>query len=202
MADEEKFNCPPNSLGNMSKQNGKISALFFSTVYTGFLCLLLIACGLDRSMDDMHESNQGPAIDPDKFTLDVKDAGTRINNFVAIKITPGSPSMNAEDFFVTASIVNNNGIVKGAAANKKKGSKYTAELKDCNVATLSYTTLKPKQDNQGSPIKFKVNVMPDATIRKGDSYTLDVKIERKVRNSHTETHRETLKRGALQTMSL
>ena len=50
----------------MSKQHGKLLAFLPATVYTWFLCLLLVACGFDDGADDANENSQGATIYPKK----------------------------------------------------------------------------------------------------------------------------------------
>ncbi len=167
----------------MARQRSKTATLLFATVYVGFLCLLQVACKPDRAADDP-ESN---LIDPDKFSLELEDV-TQKSNLVAVKITPGSPGMNLKEFLITASIVDNKGIVRGAA--NKQGSKvpaYTADLNGCGVATLSHRILKAKKDSQGKPITLRAQAIPGTSIKQGDTYTLTVTVERKGSHAHTET---------------
>ena len=101
----------------MSIKRSKTSALLFATVFTGFLCLFQVACQFGSNTD---KDNQEPSIDPDKFGLeDPSDRSNYQKNFVEVKIIPGSPTMNVKDFFVTATIAENNGIVRGAVSKKK-----------------------------------------------------------------------------------
>jgi hypothetical protein len=167
----------------MARQRSKIATLLFTTVYIGFLCLCQVTCSPSISTN-----TQEPEIDPDKFALCIEDKSTNKNNFVAVRITPGSPGMNVEEFRVTASVAADQGTVKGAT-NKKggEGLDYTKDLSGCSIPALSHNILKAKQDGQGPPITFRVQVIPGATIKKGDRYTLTVTVERKGDNAHTET---------------
>jgi hypothetical protein len=167
----------------MARQRRKTSALLFATVYVGFLCLCQVACMPNKI-------TQEPEIDPDKFALSREDKSTNKNNFVVVKITPGSPGMNVKEFWVTASITADQGTVKGAT-NKKggKGLDYTEDLNSCSVAALAYSILKAKEDSQGAPITFRLQVIPGVTIKKADQYTLTVKVARR---GHTETKSITL----------
>ncbi len=163
----------------------KNKALRRFAVYIFIVCLLQGACEPNGAVGDP-ESN---LIDPDKFVLEItEDERATNNNIVVVKITPGCPDMNVGDFLITASIVDNKGIVKGAA-NKQgsKGPAYTADLNGCSVATLAHRILKVKKDSQGKPITFRAQVMLGASIKQYDQYTLTVKVQRKGNHPHIAT---------------
>jgi hypothetical protein len=163
----------------------KNKALRRFSVYIFIVCLLQGACEPNRAVGDP-ESN---LIDPDKFALEItEDKRATNNNVVVVKITPGSPDMHSEDFLITASIVDNKGMVRGAA-NKQgsKGLAYTADLNGCSVATLSHKILKAKKSSQGKPITFRAQAMLGASIKQSDQYTLTVQVQRKGSNPHIAT---------------
>jgi hypothetical protein len=169
----------------MWKRSNKTSALLLPIVCAGFLCLCQVAC---EPNNDTDSSLQGPVITPDKFLLDVKDIENR-ENLVSIRITPGSPDMRLEEFFVTAFIVDDGGrgAVQGRP-NKEGGREigFTIDLNDCNVATLDYKIPETKH-GQKAPITFEAQVNPGTTIKVGETYTLVVTVERKGNKPHTET---------------
>ncbi len=169
----------------MWKRSNKTSALLLPIVYAGFLCLCQVAC---EPNNDTDSSLQEPVITPDKFLLDVKDIKNR-ENLVSIRITPGSPDMHLEEFFVTAFIVDDGGrgAVQGRP-NKEGGREigFTIDLNACNVATLDYEIPETKH-GQKAPITFEAQVNPGTTIKVGETYTLVVTVERRGNKPHTET---------------
>ena len=168
----------------MWKRSNKTSALLLPIVCAGFLCLCQVAC---EPNNDTDSSLQGPVITPDKFLLDVKDIENR-ENLVSIRITPGSPDMRLEEFFVTALIVDDGGrgAVQGRP-NKEGGREigFTIDLNACNVATLDYEIPETKH-GQKAPITFEAQVNPGTTIKVGETYTLVVTVERRGNKPHTE----------------
>jgi hypothetical protein len=164
----------------------KNKALLFSTVCIGLLCLCQVACSLDGS-------TQEPEIDPDKFGVKLSDV-TRKRNFVIVSITPGSSGMMLKDFFVTASLADNEGTVTGSSGRNGNNFVYGKELNNCNLDKLFLTSKKSNclgaNDTcfeQGKKVSFKIEAIPNTSIKEGDQYTLTVKIERKGSNPHTET---------------
>ncbi len=167
----------------------KNKALLFSTVGMGLVFLLQVSCKPDRATDDP-ESN---LIDPDKFSLELEDV-TQKRNLVTVKITPGSPGMNLGEFFVTASLSDNQSGIKGSSAKMKKGFVYNETLNNCHLEKLFLTNKQSgclgKDDThfaQGGKVAFRIEVKPGASVKQGDKYTLTVKVERKGSHPHIET---------------
>lgn len=171
----------------------KNKALLFSTVCIFLLCLLQAACAPNGEVDDP-ESN---LIDPDKFALEVKEIyknqGT--DNTMTVKITPGSPGMCLGDFFVTASLEDNMGIVRGSSNRGANGFLCESTLDEQRLENLFLTNQQSnclgKEDThfaQGKKVAFRIKAIPGAAIKKGDTYTLTVKVERKGSHPHTETN--------------
>jgi hypothetical protein len=152
----------------------KNKVLLPSALCICLLCLLQVACKPGNAEDNTVDADtQELSIDPGKFALDVEDRSTANNNIVAVKITPGGNDISLEEFFVTASIVENKGTVKGAVKKTQgKGLDYTVDLNGCCVATLSHTILKARKNSQGNTITFRAQVTPDASIKTGNTYTL------------------------------
>lgn len=179
----------------------KNKVLLSFALCVSLLCLLQVACKSDNTASNTDDA-QELSIDPSKFTLDVADRSTTNNNIVAVKIIPGSNDISLEEFFVTASIVENKGTVKGAVKKTQgKGLDYTVDLNGCCVATLSHTILKARKNSQGNTITFRAQVTPDASIKTGNTYTLIVQVERKGRYPHiaTQSTELTAKRDGVDT---
>jgi hypothetical protein len=155
----------------------------------GLLCLLQVACKPNGAVDDP-ESN---LIDLDKFGVTLNDA-TRKRNLVIVSIEPGSSGMMLEDFFITASLEDNKGVVSGNMG-EKKGSNliYDVALQDRCLEVLflqSPSSCLGKNDTrfgQGKKVSFRLEAMPGAAVKTGDKYTLTVKVERKGSHPHIET---------------
>jgi ribosomal protein S19 len=176
----------------------KNKALLSFTVCISLLCLLHISCAPNGEVDDP-ESN---AIHPDQFALNVKEIyknqGT--DNTIRVEITPGSSGMMLREFFVTASLEDNKGIVHGNRGKKKSGKPvYDVILQDHRLESLfiqSPSSCLGKEDThfaQGEKVSFRIKAIPDATIKRGDRYTLTVKVEREGSNPHTKTKSITMK---------
>ena len=169
------------------QRNKILISLFLTLVHSSLLCLFLVACGPNGNTYDTDLDTPPLAIDPDQFALSVEDKSTSKNNFISIKITPGSPEMGVEEFCVTAFIVDGKGTAKGGVnKNNGNGPDYIVDLNGCSIATLSPKKLKTKKDGQGSPITFRIQAIPSKAVKKGDRYTLTIKIEHKGSNPHTE----------------
>mmetsp|Transcript_2778 Transcript_2778/g.6185 ORF Transcript_2778/g.6185 Transcript_2778/m.6185 type:complete len:635 (+) Transcript_2778:9524-11428(+) len=182
----------------------KIFRLLFCLVHVSFSSLSLVACGDNNDPDDedstgksIEAKSQDPVVDPGKFALVLKDV-TKSNgerNFVLVTIWPGSNGMDLREFYVTASFSDGQGTIKGNSG-EKQGSNicYNLELDRCSLADVFLQQVKclGKDDmrfKQGKAVSFRIAPRPFASVKKGNEYTLDVKIERQGRNAHTETER-------------
>lgn len=161
-------------------------------MYVGFLCLLLGACTSFDTAEDNSAESPGPTIPLDEFALKLDDKSTNKNNFVVATITPGSPSMHAAEFEVTASIAGNKGTAHGAIRNEAGNLDYKANLDDCCVMKLDHKTLSAQQNHHGAPLKFRIQAKPNMSIKQGETYTLVIKVARKEVKPHTETKSITL----------
>ena len=172
----------------MSRRHKNKTLLCFA-VYIFIVCLLQVACELNGTVDDP-ESNP---IDPDKFRLDRKDL-TKKRNFVVVSITPGSSGMMLGEFFVTVSLEDDKGIVRGSSGRNTKGLVYDSPLDKQCLEKLFLTNKQSeclgKDDTcfkQGKQVSFKIEATPNTSVKEYDRYTLTVKVEREGSNPHTET---------------
>ncbi len=171
----------------------KNKALLFGTVCISLLCLLQAACAPNGEVDDQ----EGNLIDPDKFALEVKEIykNQGADNTITVNITPGSPGMCLGEFFVTASLADNMGIVRGSSNRGANGFLCESTLDEQRLENLFLTNQQSyclgKEDThfaQGKQVAFRIKAIPGAAIKKGDTYTLNVKVERKGSHPHTETN--------------
>ena len=171
----------------------KNKALLFGTVCIFLLCLLQVACAPNGEVDDP-ESN---SIDPDKFALEVEEIykNKGADNTITVKITPGSPGMCLGEFFVTASLEYNMGIVRGSSNRGANGFLCESTLDEQRLENLFLINQQShclgKEDThfaQGKKVAFRIKAIPGAAIKKGDTYTLNVKVERKGSHPRTETN--------------
>ncbi len=190
-------------LKNTITQRIKSSALLIATVYTSFLCLSLGACHSFDTAEDTTTVPNGDAIDPNKFKLKVteinKDQGT--DNLITVRITPGSPGMRLEEFFVTVSRKDHECIVRGSSNRhtKKAAFDYNSPLDNQHLEKIFLVNKQSnclgKEDThfvQGGEIAFRIRATPSTTVKEGDAYTLIIKVERKEIKPHTETKSITL----------
>ncbi|XWN35142.1 MAG: hypothetical protein ROO73_06175 [Roseivirga sp.] len=175
----------------------------------GLLLLQQASCGSDGGGDGEPTSSgrgsSGPPgkeakkIDPDKFGLEVQDKTSKNRCFAEVKITPGSAGMKLSELFVTASVKDAQGELKGSGGKSNKGLEYTVDLNDRSLGELWLTGKNGGlgKDNtafeEGKHVLFKVEYKPAPGTKAGEKYTLTVTVERKGDHPHTETRTEVLK---------
>ena len=113
----------------------------------------------------------------------------RRHNFVLVELTYAS-SMQLQNFFVTASLSDEKGIVRGCSSKKNTRFMYKKELNQCNLNALFLQDVKKKDESlsHSQTISFRVRVEPSSAIEPPGELTMDVRYtDAQMGEAHTYT---------------
>lgn len=191
----------------MSKPFYKKFFVLLPGLLMGLLLLQQASCGSDGKGEQGTTSTDQPdqpgeevqQIDPDKFGLKVENKNSKNRCFAEVRITPGSRGTNLSELFVTASVKDAQGELKGSGGKSNKGLEYTVDLNGRSLEELwligkhGCLGKNDTQFQQGKNVAFRIEYLPAPGTKAGAEYTLTVTVERKGDHPHTETQTAVLK---------
>ena len=106
--------------------------------------------------------------------------------------------MALQDFFVTASTLDNKGTARGSTGKNQSGLMYKCTLNRSSLAEIFLTNVNclgadDTSFNRGKKIEFKIEARPDTTIIPGEHYMLKVTVEYQGGQPHAITKHVTLR---------
>ena len=106
--------------------------------------------------------------------------------------------MVLQDFFVTASTLDNEGTVRGSTGKNQSGLMYKCTLNRSSLSEIFLTNVHclgadDTSFNRGKKIEFKIEAQPDPTVSPGEHYMLKVTVEYQSGQPHAITKYATLK---------
>ncbi|MCU0318337.1 MAG: hypothetical protein MUC61_03325 [Amoebophilaceae bacterium] len=138
------------------------------------------------------ESEATPTSDQFTVVLHAEEQRNRVKNFVLVTIQPSSKGMALKDFVVTASLLNNNGMVRVSSDKYRNSFIYRSMQGGRNLESIFLTDTNclgrnNKSFADGASVSFKIEACPRLPVTPGDPYTLTVKIEHMANECHTKT---------------
>lgn len=136
-------------------------------------------------------------IKPDRFEVKLKEVNHSNSKkyFVFVHVTPGSKGMRLEEFSITASVVGDQGELRGVGSRKKSGKGFQYNRTISNTDPISLTELYVISSNcsgkddttfeSDNTATFKLSYTPDGQQK--NKYQLVVTVKRKGSNIHSET---------------